>query len=199
MAVHPITRFGEVAAVLAAFCAISAPVAAVAGPANYEVTYTASNGDAADLILTLGNPAGGGYFNVAAASGVWDGDPITGLVPVNGYAGNDNLFSPEGTYFTFPGVSFAAGGIDLNLANDLPDIPYTEDRSDSDPAGYPQFALTSLDPSPISEPASFAVLGMALICFGLLRRFNAARPGSSRAASDEALSAAQPPPILGIR
>ena len=136
-------RLVGIAAVLAALCAISAPIASVAGLAKYEVTYTASNGDAADVILTLGNPAGGGYFNIAAASGTWDGDPITALVPVNGYAGNDNLFSPEGTYFTFPGVSFSAGGIDLNLANDLPGIPYTEDRSDSDPAGYPQFALTT--------------------------------------------------------
>jgi hypothetical protein len=118
---------------------------------------------------------------------------------VNGYAGNDNLFSPEGTYFTFPGVSFSAGGIDLNLANDLPGIPYTEDRSDSDPAGYPQFALASLDLSPISEPASFALLGTALVCLGLLRRLNTAWPASSRAASDKAVSAVQPPPILGIR
>jgi hypothetical protein len=199
MASHLTRRLGEIAAVLAALCAISAPIASVAGPAEYEVTYTASNGDAADVILTLGNPAGGGYFNVAAASGIWDGDPISGLVPVSGYAGNDNLFSPEGTYFTFPGVSFAAGGIDLNLANDLPDIPYTEDRSDSDPAGYPQFALTSLDPSPISEPASFSLLGTAVICLALLRRLNTARPPSSRAASNDAASAAQPPPILGIR
>jgi hypothetical protein len=198
MASHLLRRLSEIAAVLTALCAISAPIASVAGPAEYEVTYTASNGDAADVSLTLGNPAGGGYFNVAAASGIWDGDPITGLVPVNGYAGNDNLFSPEGTYFTFPGVSFAAGGIDLNLANDLPDIPYTEDRSDSDPAGYPQFALTSLDPSPISEPASFALLGTALVCLGLLCWTKTARPASSRA-SDETLSAAQPPPILGIK
>ena len=198
MASHLTTRLGKIAAMLTALWAIWAPIASVAGPAEYEVAYTASNGDAADLILTLGNPAGGGYFNVAAASGIWDGDPITALVPVNGYAGNDNLFSPEGTYFTFPGVSFAAGGIDLNLANDLPDIPYTEDRSDSDPAGYPQFALTSLDPSPISEPASFALLGTALVCLGLLCWTKTARPASSRA-SDEALSAAQPPPIFGIR
>jgi hypothetical protein len=191
-------RLGEIAVALASLCAVLAPIASVAGPAKYEVTYIASNGDTADVILTLGNPAGGGYFNVAGASGNWDGDPITALVPVNGYAGNDNLFSPGGTYFTFPGVSFAAGGIDLNLANDLPGIPYTEDRSDSDPAGYPQFALTSLDPSPISEPASFALLGTGLVCLGLLRRSNTARPASSRTAA-EALSAAQPPPILGIR
>jgi hypothetical protein len=179
MTSHLTRRLGEIAAALAALCAALAPIASVAGPAEYEVTYTASNGDAADVILTLGNPAGGGYFNIAAASGTWDGDPITALVPVNGYAGNDNLFSPEGTYFTFPGVSFAAGGIDLNLANDLPDIPYTEDRSDSDPAGYPQFALTSLDPSAVSEPASFALLGTGLVCLGLLRRLKTARSAPS--------------------
>jgi hypothetical protein len=68
-------RLGEIAVALAALCAVSAPTASVAGPANYEVTYTASNSDAADVILTLGAPAGGGYFNVVAASGIWDGDP----------------------------------------------------------------------------------------------------------------------------
>ena len=196
MASYLTRRLGEVAAVLAAFCAISAPVASVAGPAEYEVTYTASNGDAADLILTLGNPAGGGYFNVAAASGVWDGDPITALVPVNGYAGNDNLFSPEGTYFTFPGLSFAAGGIDLNIANDLPGIPYTEDRSDSDP-WLPQFALTSLDrarsPSQPRSPFWGRPWFVWAWCDG-----STPRDRGSRAAAKGVLTV-QPPPILGIR
>ena len=132
----------------------------------YEVTYSApANGDTGDFFLTLGSSAGGGYFNVASVTGTWDGGAITGLLPVNGYADNDNLFSPvpAPNYFTFPGVSFGtAAGVDINIANNGTAV-YTEDRSDTDPVGYPQAPITSLSVTAVPEPATWAIM---LVGFG---------------------------------
>jgi hypothetical protein len=141
-------------------------VSSAAAATVYEVSYAApANGDTGDFFLTLGAPESGGFFDVTAVTGTWNGLAITGLLPINGYAANDNLFSPTPTpnYFTFPGVSFStAAGVDINIANNGTAV-YTEDRSDTDPVGYPQAPITALSVSAVPEPATWAIM---LVGFG---------------------------------
>ena len=155
--------------VVAAWMMVSVP--AFAGP-TYNINYTVSNGDTADFDVTLGTLATGGYYNVTGVSGIWDGFAITGLLPINGYVGNDNLFNPSGTlastpsYVTFPGISFStSAGIDVNFF-DAPAYGYGEVRSDGNVAIH----VTSLSVRDVPEPATLTLLGAGLLGLGASRR-----------------------------
>jgi hypothetical protein len=60
---------------------------------------------------------GGGVYTLThIISGSQNGDPITSLLPPNGYGGNDNLIFPASPGLVdIPGFSIAAGGIDYNI------------------------------------------------------------------------------------
>jgi hypothetical protein len=62
-----------------------------------------------------GEPAGT-YLLTSIISGSQNGDPITLLLPPNGYGGNDNLIFPTSPGLVdIPGFSIVAGGIDYNI------------------------------------------------------------------------------------
>ncbi len=96
---------------------------------TYDVSFSDSANDSGTLVLTTdsNNPA----TIMSATGNFYDGinhaaDTITGLLGVNAYAGNDNLFYPtDPVYFDLPGVSFSvSGGFAVNLSADFSDTAY---------------------------------------------------------------------------
>src|ERR1700742_5244016 len=56
---------------------------------DFPSGFTAASG-----VLTVVDQGGGAYL-ITAISGQWNGEAITGLVPVGGYFFNDNLIFPD--------------------------------------------------------------------------------------------------------
>jgi hypothetical protein len=61
-------------------------------------------------------------------------------------------------------------GLSINLANDIPSIPYTEDVSNTDPYGYPEYTVSALTVTSVPEPGSLALLGTGLLALGVVMR-----------------------------
>jgi hypothetical protein len=96
---------------------------------------------------------------------------ITGLVPVNGYAVNDNEFSPISPYLTFFGVSFSVDGHgDSNLFDD-PVLGWSEYNNSSPFPGPPKSSgILTVTAAP--EPISIAVFATGLAALSVGRMFH---------------------------
>ncbi len=116
-----------------------------------------------------------GITGVASAYG-----GITGLVPVNGYAVNDNQFSPISPYLTFFGVSFSvAGHGDSNLYDDL-HLGWSEFNNSSPFPGTPNSSgILTITAAP--EPLSISIFatGLAALAVGRTLRRRNVRPARS--------------------
>lgn len=91
---------------------------------NWSFSDTASGGtDTGSGTLTTDALFGSSY-QVTAVNGTWDSATIDGLIPVNGYAGNDNLLLNGAPQLDVPGISFAVNGPaqDVNLAYITPAV-----------------------------------------------------------------------------
>jgi hypothetical protein len=142
--------------------------ASKAGVFDFSYVDSATDGtliSAAGVITTSATEVGG-YYTITDITGERNGFVITALLPVGGYAANDNLFSPTPTYFTFGGVSFsAADGYLYNLANNGVNV-YTDDSSQTNPVGYPQTPV-NVTITAVPEISTWAMMIVGFAGLGL--------------------------------
>jgi hypothetical protein len=108
---------------------------------------------------------GGGMFLATAMTGFWNGETITGLIPVGGYLGiNDNLLFPS-TYpvLSFNGIAFSVSGPtgQVNVYY-YPSLGYTEDFPSVGTS--PIFNLTAAVP----EPSTWAMMVLGFVGLGYM-------------------------------
>ena len=132
----------------------------VASAQTYDFTFSGAN-SGADA-----NASGTGTLVVVGGvitsfSGTFNGISTMTLVAPGGYAANDNDFFPTGSpsYFDFAGASFAAGGVDYNLAYSGYTLIID---SVSDPVGY------GLNPTPLAFSATQVPEGGSSLLYLLL-------------------------------
>jgi hypothetical protein len=149
--------------ILALFALVTVlAISPVASAQTYDFTFTGISGPDASLSGS-GTLVVGADGVVTSLIGTFDGSPMS-LLPVNGYASNDNVFNTSGTpsYFDFDGLSFSftANSTDFNLTY-LNGVTAMNDSSD-DPGGY------GYDPTTISFSATQVPEGGSSLLYLLL-------------------------------
>jgi hypothetical protein len=104
----------HILASLLLFAAVATPVAAHADDLyNYSFSGTGVSGAGT---FTIPSTTADGSFLVSSITGQVNGANITGLLPVDAYKGNDNLFFNGYPYLDNGGVSFGLdNGADVNI------------------------------------------------------------------------------------
>jgi hypothetical protein len=99
------------------FCLFVTFITGIAAHADdvYNYAYTGSGVAGSGQVSLIGTDSDG-VFQVTAIGGEVNGINITGLLPVNSYKDNDNLFYFSDTYLDANGVSFSlASGANVNI------------------------------------------------------------------------------------
>lgn len=125
--------------------------------------------------LTTSAPSGG-FYTITAITGTWNGIAITGLLPPNTYAGNDNMLTTASLDLTFNGMSFTVaaptggddGSGDVNIYLFAP-AQYFETNNN-----YLSTSTINVTPivSGVPEPSSvgLAALGLGALAFWRRRK-----------------------------
>lgn len=132
-------------------------------------SFTISGGYSASGTLTT-DPLSGGSYLITGISGSQDGDSITSLIPVNGFAANDNLLYPTPPLLDIPGFSFVAGGVDYNVYYDGADFggsatSYYETTVSGVLGSQVNFSVV-----PTPEPSTLLLFVVGLVALVLWRR-----------------------------
>jgi len=152
-------------AILAAVTALTAAVPANA--ATFVISFNSGYGAGNGTIVT--NGAANTPSLVTSFTGTLAGAAISLLAPGSypiGTASNDNLFDGTSPYFTFKGVSFAAGGQNYNLYNNGPTVMLCGRTAGCDTTSLSAFTVTA-----VPEPATWAMMLVGFAMVGAATRY----------------------------
>jgi len=136
--------------------------------AEFSLTFSDTNGDMGDLILTT---TGWDDPTILAITGTFNTTAVTGI---SGYAAADNiLFTDASVPFDFSGISFSTSDDSYNLFDDGSEFGQILDAN-ANPGGGANgpgsFELTGFTLTQIPEPMSGAMFGVGLAAIAVAAR-----------------------------
>jgi hypothetical protein len=156
---------------------------------SYTVTSHSDSSSASGQLTTTSTPTGGPY-TVTGISGTFTYDnvseSITGLIPSNGFLGNDNQISPTAPFLDSSGISFAVpsftdNGVQISDVEILfrPNLSLYETNIGSSASFYSflggvvgEFHLAPATAASVPEPSTAIVAAfgaVALLAYGWSR------------------------------